>query len=46
MHDINRSGWFILIPILNILMACENGTDGTNKYGPDPKADNLSNTSN
>ena len=38
MHDINKSGWFILIPIYNIALAATDGTKGDNKYGPDPKA--------
>lgn len=37
MHDTNRSGWFILIPLVNIVFACMDGTPGENKYGPDPK---------
>lgn len=36
MHDINRSGWFIIIPIYNLVLACEAGTKGPNQYGPDP----------
>ena len=37
MHDINKSGWFILIPIYNIILYCTNGTVGPNQYGSDPK---------
>ncbi len=32
MHDVNKSGWFILIPIYNLILACTKGTIGTNKY--------------
>lgn len=39
MHDIDKSGWFILIPIYNIILACTEGTTGGNKYGLDPKQD-------
>lgn len=39
MHDIGKSGWFILIPIYNIVLAATEGTRGDNQYGPDPKAD-------
>lgn len=38
MHDINKSGWFILIPIYNIVLAATEGDKGDNQYGPDPKA--------
>lgn len=37
MHDVNKSGWFILIPIYNLILACTDGTSGDNEYGPDPK---------
>jgi uncharacterized membrane protein YhaH (DUF805 family) len=37
MHDVNKSGWFILIPIYNLILYCTEGTQGPNQYGPDPK---------
>jgi uncharacterized membrane protein YhaH (DUF805 family) len=37
MHDVNKSGWFILFPIYNLVLAVTEGTKGENKYGPDPK---------
>lgn len=37
MHDVNKSGWFILIPIYNLILACTAGTVGPNQYGSDPK---------
>jgi len=37
MHDIDKSGWFVIVPIYNIILACTNGTVGPNEYGPDPK---------
>jgi uncharacterized membrane protein YhaH (DUF805 family) len=37
MHDVNKSGWFLLIPIYNLILACTDGTSGDNEYGPDPK---------
>ena len=37
MHDVNKSGWFILIPFYNLVLTCTNGTNGDNDYGPDPK---------
>ena len=41
MHDVGKSGWYILIPIYNLILACTNGDTGTNGYGPDPKGDPL-----
>lgn len=37
MHDVNKSGWFLLIPIYNLVLACTSGTNGENQYGEDPK---------
>ncbi len=37
MHDQGKSGWFILIPIYNLILACTEGDHGENAYGPDPK---------
>jgi len=33
MHDVGKSGWFILIPIYNLILACTPGTPGPNSYG-------------
>ena len=40
MHDVNKSGWFCLIPIYNFVLAVTEGDNGSNKYGPDPKNEN------
>lgn len=40
MHDVNKSGWFIIIPIYNIVLAFTDGTSGINDYGEDPKGRN------
>jgi len=37
MHDVNRSGWYIVLPIVNLILLVTGGTKGANKYGPDPK---------
>lgn len=37
MHDVGKSGWFLLIPIYNLILAVTEGEVGPNKYGPDPK---------
>lgn len=36
MHDVDKSGWFILIPIYNLILACTKGAEGENQYGYDP----------
>jgi uncharacterized membrane protein YhaH (DUF805 family) len=37
MHDVNRSGWYILIPIYSLVLLCTEGSQGPNDYGADPK---------
>jgi uncharacterized membrane protein YhaH (DUF805 family) len=37
MHDIGRSGWWILLPIVNLVFACRNSQPGENEYGSNPK---------
>tara|TARA_B100001113_G_C20918838_1_gene539152 strand:+ start:15 stop:344 length:330 start_codon:yes stop_codon:yes gene_type:complete len=37
MHDVGKSGWFILIPIYNFILAVTAGDSGDNAYGSDPK---------
>jgi uncharacterized membrane protein YhaH (DUF805 family) len=39
MHDVGKSGWFLLIPIYNLVLAVTEGEKGENKYGPDPKVE-------
>jgi uncharacterized membrane protein YhaH (DUF805 family) len=39
MHDVGKSGWFLLVPIYNLILACTEGTRGDNEYGSDPKAE-------
>jgi uncharacterized membrane protein YhaH (DUF805 family) len=38
MHDTNRSGWWILLPIVNLVFLAGEGTPGENQYGPSPTA--------
>ena len=35
MHDVGKSGWFILIPIYNIVLAATEGDKGDNEFGPE-----------
>ena len=37
MHDVGKSGWFLLIPIYNLILTCTDGEQGENAYGSDPK---------
>ena len=37
MHDVGKSGWFLLIPIYNLILACTEGEQRDNQYGPNPK---------
>lgn len=39
MHDIGKSGWFILIPVYSLILAATEGVKGDNEYGSDPKKD-------
>lgn len=49
LHDVNKSGWFILINLLPVIgffwyliVMCKAGDEGSNQYGTDPKnEDNL-----
>ncbi|MDP3917869.1 MAG: DUF805 domain-containing protein [Candidatus Woesebacteria bacterium] len=33
MHDLDKSGWFLLIPIYNFILTLTKGTEGDNEYG-------------
>ena len=37
MHDIGKSGWYILVPLYNIVLLATEGEKGPNQYGADPK---------
>jgi len=36
MHDSDHCGWWVLCPFYNIYLACIKGTQGENRFGPDP----------
>ena len=38
MHDTDHSGWWVIVPIVNVAFPCMNGTRGANRFGADPKA--------
>lgn len=37
MHDLDKSGWYLLIPFYNFILSVTEGDTGTNEYGDDPK---------
>lgn len=37
-HDVGKSGWVMIIPIYNLVIALTEGEKQENKYGPDPKS--------
>ena len=36
-HDCNKSGWFVLVPIYNLILMFIPGSIESNKYGENPK---------
>jgi len=40
MHDVDKSGWYLLFPIYNLVLLCTEGDTGKNDYGDDPKEEN------
>lgn len=38
MHDVGKSGWYVLIPFYNLVLAFSKGDQAENKYGPNPGA--------
>ena len=48
LHDQDKSGWFILLQfipyiggIILLVFMCIEGTKGENRFGPDPKGENI-----
>ncbi|ANQ51771.1 DUF805 domain-containing protein [Flammeovirga sp. MY04] len=41
MHDVSKSGWYILIPIYNLILTIQEGDHGDNEYGADPKSETI-----
>jgi uncharacterized membrane protein YhaH (DUF805 family) len=37
MHDTGRSGWWVLLPIVNLVFLCLDSQPDANEYGPNPK---------
>jgi hypothetical protein len=38
MHDTDHSGWWALVPLVNLYFSCLPGNSRANRFGPDPKA--------
>jgi len=34
LYDVDRSGWWMLVPLANFIFLAERGSPGTNSYGP------------
>lgn len=41
LHDTNRSGWWLLVPIVNLVFLVQDSQPGENRFGQNPKG-NLS----
>lgn len=39
LHDTNHSGWWMFLPIVNLVFWCMDSDPQTNRFGPNPKAD-------
>lgn len=37
MHDVDRSGWFVWLPFVNLYFLCQPGDSGPNRYGAPPR---------
>ncbi len=37
LHDSNRSGWWLLLPIVNLIFLCLDSDPEANRFGPCPK---------
>lgn len=38
MHDAGHGGWWLILPIVNLIFALQDSQPGDNEYGPNPKA--------
>lgn len=39
LHDVGRSGWWVLVPFAGLFFMFVNGDAGPNRFGEDPKAE-------
>ena len=40
-HDVDRAGWFILVPLYNLYLVLQSGDSGENRFGPPPPPSNF-----
>jgi len=40
-HDVDRAGWFILVPFFNLYLVLCRGDAGENRFGPPPPPSNF-----
>ena len=40
-HDVDRAGWFILVPFYNLDLVLRRGDAGENRFGPPPPPSNF-----
>ena len=40
MHDTDRSGWWLLLPIVNLVFLVQDSQPGPNRFGPNRKGNN------
>jgi len=40
-HDVDRAGWFILVPIYNLVLVLRRCDLGGNRFGPPPPPSNI-----
>ena len=40
MHDTDRSGWWLLLPIVNLVFLVQDSQPGANRFGPNRKGNN------
>ena len=36
LHDTSRSGWWVFVPLANLILLCRSGQPHENLYGPNP----------
>lgn len=37
MHDTDHSGWWLIVPLVNLVFAVTKGTEEENRFGPAPR---------
>jgi uncharacterized membrane protein YhaH (DUF805 family) len=38
LHDTDHRGWWLLVPVFNLILVLREGQSGENRFGADPKA--------